>query len=358
MKRTENFKLTPFGIFKNLFATNKYSKGGKIKFIKYHFNSHKDHNPDCDILEGYIDEDTLITYGRYIKGSNEGAEFMEYYSGENYVPNSKKRSVSRKYDANEIPEKYKNAWQDLRTEYFSQYNEEGKEELALEEIARLIREGNTSGYEPSWEIKYDIHDEGVEMGDADYDHVAKMVEDGVKQGDLHISYMKNGKEEVSGGWWTLTINSFAKGGEVGSQKEIKKRLEYLRKELRAERISYGELAELQSLAKYIDPSDVELLQAAGVEEKASGGRVGGSTLYKFVTSKEKSLTDFLTQSQDGLSHSVHKGYIVAVKGKPSDYLQMRFVTSNPNIWKNKEGVIGYAPYPDNTIENVVIINEK
>lgn len=49
-------------------------------------------------------------------------------------------------------------------------------------------------------------------------------------------------------------------------KKIEKRLEYLRKELRAERISYDELFELQSLAKHIDKNDVELLQAAGVEE--------------------------------------------------------------------------------------------
>ncbi len=49
-------------------------------------------------------------------------------------------------------------------------------------------------------------------------------------------------------------------------KQIKERLEYLRGELRAERISYGELAELQDLAKYIDPGDVELLEAAGVPE--------------------------------------------------------------------------------------------
>jgi hypothetical protein len=46
----------------------------------------------------------------------------------------------------------------------------------------------------------------------------------------------------------------------------KQRLEYLRRELRAERISYGEIHELQSLAAYIDPSDVELLEAAGVPE--------------------------------------------------------------------------------------------
>jgi len=48
--------------------------------------------------------------------------------------------------------------------------------------------------------------------------------------------------------------------------EIKSRLSYLRRELRAERISYGELAELASLAEYIDSDDVELLQAAGVPE--------------------------------------------------------------------------------------------
>lgn len=46
----------------------------------------------------------------------------------------------------------------------------------------------------------------------------------------------------------------------------RERLEYLRGELRAERISWGELAELQSLAGSIDPEDVELLEAAGVPE--------------------------------------------------------------------------------------------
>jgi hypothetical protein len=48
--------------------------------------------------------------------------------------------------------------------------------------------------------------------------------------------------------------------------KIKKRLEELRVELRNECISYGELFELQSLAEYIDPWDVELLEAAGVKE--------------------------------------------------------------------------------------------
>ena len=49
--------------------------------------------------------------------------------------------------------------------------------------------------------------------------------------------------------------------------QVKERLEYLREELREERISYGELAELQSLVVYIDSNDVELLQVAGVSEE-------------------------------------------------------------------------------------------
>lgn len=43
------------------------------------------------------------------------------------------------------------------------------------------------------------------------------------------------------------------------------RLEYLRGEIEAERISYGEIAELERLAKYIEPGDVVLLQWAAGE---------------------------------------------------------------------------------------------
>lgn len=46
----------------------------------------------------------------------------------------------------------------------------------------------------------------------------------------------------------------------------RERLEYLRGELRAERISLGELVELQGLAEHIEPGDTELLEAAGVPE--------------------------------------------------------------------------------------------
>ena len=49
--------------------------------------------------------------------------------------------------------------------------------------------------------------------------------------------------------------------------EIRGHLEYLRRELQQQRISYGELAELASLEPFIEPGDVELLEAAGVLEE-------------------------------------------------------------------------------------------
>jgi hypothetical protein len=54
--------------------------------------------------------------------------------------------------------------------------------------------------------------------------------------------------------------------EAGVSDAPADRLEYLRAELRAERLSWGELAELQSLAPHIAADDVELLEAAGVPE--------------------------------------------------------------------------------------------
>lgn len=48
--------------------------------------------------------------------------------------------------------------------------------------------------------------------------------------------------------------------------EVKNRLEELRKEIQDGHLSYGEIAELQSLIPYIDKGDVELLEWAGVPE--------------------------------------------------------------------------------------------
>ena len=61
------------------------------------------------------------------------------------------------------------------------------------------------------------------------------------------------------------------------EKNIKNRLEYLREQIKAENISYGEIAELQGLAKYIEKGDVELLEWAGVKEKQGTKHSGITT---------------------------------------------------------------------------------
>lgn len=86
---------------------------------------------------------------------------------------------------------------------------------------------------------------------------------------------------------------------------IKKRLEELRVEIRAERISIGEIIELQSLAKHIDANDVELLQWAGVEENTEypllkavieewPGTVIDDTYEEILNEKPEQLKELLT----------------------------------------------------------------
>ena len=77
----------------------------------------------------------------------------------------------------------------------------------------------------------------------------------------HLPYIR---VEILG---RIQYNSIPELKGKKQNKNITERLDYLRKELQAERISYGELAELQGLAPYIDKNDVELLEAAGVPEE-------------------------------------------------------------------------------------------
>ena len=50
-----------------------------------------------------------------------------------------------------------------------------------------------------------------------------------------------------------------------NSESVADRLEYLRSQIEAERISWFEIAELQGLAEHIDPADVQLLEWADPE---------------------------------------------------------------------------------------------
>lgn len=118
-----------------------------IKTDKIKFNSHSVHNPTCDIVQYHIDNDMFITYGVYlvpathrrslgdpnvytIKNIQPGDEFMEVYVGENYNPDSTKRSYSRMYYASEIPAKWQSTWKMVKEYYQENFQKSSEKTLA------------------------------------------------------------------------------------------------------------------------------------------------------------------------------------------------------------------------------------
>lgn len=68
---------------------------------------------------------------------------------------------------------------------------------------------------------------------------------------------------------TLRANGYNDVADAVEARGTKARLEYFRSQIRLECISMLELAQLQSLAKEIEPGDLELLEWAGVSEFAA-----------------------------------------------------------------------------------------
>jgi hypothetical protein len=81
-------------------------------------------------------------------------------------------------------------------------------------------------------------------------------------------YMLSYKYQAKGENYSFSYRTKA-DAELVEELRAHKRLEKLRKAIKAENISYGEIAELQGLVKYIDAGDVELLEWAGVPEQVT-----------------------------------------------------------------------------------------
>jgi len=85
---------------------------------KHSLLSHKNHNPQCDIIESRIDKDSFITYGVYVNGPNTGDEFFEYYRGSNYNVGSNLPSYSlHKAGEDNVPKAHKIRWNAAREYY-------------------------------------------------------------------------------------------------------------------------------------------------------------------------------------------------------------------------------------------------
>ena len=88
-------------------------------FKKIQFSSHKDYNPNADIIEGKLDDDIVVAYGVIVNGKGKGKEFMWYYSGPIHSPSSQRANNFSKYFEGEsnVPKKYKKYWLELKTIY-------------------------------------------------------------------------------------------------------------------------------------------------------------------------------------------------------------------------------------------------
>lgn len=134
-------------------------------------------------------------------------------------------------------------------------------------ILRLERRNNSVNGNPKYEVYYE--GEHGELA-----HATTQSDAAFCYGIANDMYTESNPRVMatlqfskSGRITDLTVTRKQWGNEYD---QIQKRLRYLRRELRAARMSYEEVAELQGLAAYIADDDVELLEAAGVPEGLTG----------------------------------------------------------------------------------------
>jgi hypothetical protein len=106
--------------------------------------------------------------------------------------------------------------------------------------------------------------------------------------------------------------------------DAKIRLEYLRGELRAERISMGELHELQNLTEHIEPGDMELLEPASVPEAYAhlpiAEREWLMNLFSVVLNNAHRFYDFMTETgQPPDSYTRELAFTKAAEALDIDY---------------------------------------
>jgi hypothetical protein len=117
--------------------------------------------------------------------------------------------------------------------------------------------------------------------------------------------------------------------------KIKKRLEELRKEIENETISYGEIAELQSLVKYIDPSDVLLLEWAGVPEFGDDKIKGSKVKAEELSEMDKKAITAGEEYGKEISDEIRNKTREVIEGLKEEYEIDRAITPTFNLFINE-----------------------
>ena len=88
--------------------------------------------------------------------------------------------------------------------WFENLNEEenNNDESELFHIASLVRQGITNGFDPFFELKTEVFEEGIDLTEIEYDHMGDQIEKGVLQGELVIATPMG---DNVGGWWNLNL---------------------------------------------------------------------------------------------------------------------------------------------------------
>lgn len=172
--------------------------------------------------------------------------------------------------------------------------------VKLTKTQRRVLENGASGRNDRGMWRWSFKEGGT------YEDVTSTVRALEKRGLVELSY-------YTGGTGGMYVN------DAGRAALVKDRLEYLRQELRAERISTGELVELQSLAAHIGPDDVELLEAAGVPEKQDEDKTFAVTLLCEVGIVDVQATDEIAAEKEAIANHPHLRVIMMrVQGKGVD----------------------------------------
>lgn len=111
---------------------------------------------------------------------------------------------------------------------------------------------------------------------------------GYVQGNINCYCPKCSEEQSEAEGRRITVLTCDHDREAETPKE---RLEELRIILRSESISWGELAELQSLSDYIEPGDVELAEAAGIDEQEFSTRTEAAVVAAANDKQRQTLAD-------------------------------------------------------------------
>ena len=252
-----------------IMSGERYAKGGKVYSI------------DIDTQDGNEIRDFQYTHNEF--GLHQATEYFNKLKARGIVEYNDKGHLISNIQLLEVDEK--GDYKVLDSKFFDEFEQGGKTQGYddTEDESLGMRTGKESSKKQNYKARRD--DSYGKFGKRDEERAAKkrleelrieLRREMISYGELaeleslkhHIDKDDVELREAAG------IPEFKRGGSV-KERAAKKRLEELRIELRREMISYGELAELESLKHYIDKDDVELREAAGIPEFKRGGSVKG-----------------------------------------------------------------------------------